>query len=58
MGAGELRVSSMSILNVNALGFPSARLSRSRFASDIGVAIEKQHSSAKRSPEFQLMLGE
>ena len=50
MGAGGLRVSSMSTLSVNALGLPSARLSRSRSVPVARVASKEQHSSAKSSP--------
>ena len=42
----------MSILSVNALGSPNARLSRSRSAPVASVAIEERHSSAKSSPGF------
>ena len=39
----------MSTLSVNALGSPSARLSRSRVSPVASVAIEEQLPSAKSS---------
>ena len=42
----------MSILSVNVLGSPSARLSRSRSVPVASVASTEQHSSAKSSSEF------
>lgn len=48
----------MSILSVNWLGSPSARLSRSRFAPVAGVATEGQPSSVKNSLVFHLMFGD